>query len=305
MSTQNKTKSYKFPWPIFWIGLFIIVITLKTVISSMSDYSIGDDYWTTPTTNHSASSADVWMRSEIYIAGGNGTIRDRMLFSTLDHKLIILGSEHASQPPGVIAFDSQSGNRLWRVDSKGFSISSMGSVVFVGSAAEVIALDGSTGQRLWRTFVFTNVRQFELKDNLLYATGTSRDYILDPETGKIIHGLEVPSPIGLEPLSGIEYYQNDAGDVISFSHENGQEVWRKNAQVISNLAVTPTYLYALSLEGDLLRLEALTGQSERIVQFSPAPFRWDDNYYVEVDQEAGLLFVYLGDSRQLFAFKIK
>lgn len=294
MANKNKTKSYQFSWPIFWVSLLFIVITIKTVISSMSDYSIGG-YWPTPTTNHSASSTEVWVQSEIYI--------DEGMISTLDHKLIVLGSEHASQSPGVIAFDGQSGNRLWRIDSKGFTIASMGSVVFVGGSMEVLALDSSTGQRLWRTFMWTNVIRIEIRDNLLYALGTSRDYILDPETGKIIGKLDENSPIRQEPLSGTEYYLNER-DVISISPENRQEIWRNEANAISDLAVTPTYLYALSLEGNLLRFDALTGQSKHIVQFSPAPFKFDDYYTVEVDQDAGLIFVYLGDSAQIFAFNI-
>ncbi len=279
---------------IFWITIVSMwVLTL----------SRRSDPWDKATTSHSSSSPELWMLSNIYI--GDGFNPEMM---TVDGKLIILGSDDLAQRNGIIAFDGYTGNIVWRLNYDGISIATVGSTVIVGGVTKVMALDSLNGQKLWSTFVPLNVDRIELKNNSLYVFGaaTARYFVLDPANGNILSRLEGPSPFEQFPIIGNTLYRKTGeGDVVAIAQKNEQELWRNRTDAISNIVVTLSKVYALSKWGDLLQLNPLTGQSESFIQFTPAPFNLDDYvYYLAVDKDANLLFAYLGDSRQLFAFRL-
>jgi outer membrane protein assembly factor BamB len=228
----------------------------------------------------------------------------------VEGKLILLGSDEITRRKGVIAFDGPTGNVIWRSDFYGLSVVTVGARVIVGGFSRVLALNSENGQTLWETHVPANVGRVELRDNLLYVVGGDPPTeILDPGTGNIVDQFEEPFSFWQEPSLGSSLFRTGRGeDVIAINAISGLEIWRKDAKVISNLAVTPSYIYALDLNGDLFRLNPLTGQSESFIQFTPVPFNLHNNegipYYYYIATDANLIFVYLGDSAQLFAFKI-
>jgi outer membrane protein assembly factor BamB len=267
--------------------------------------------WPPPVTNHSSSDPELWSLSNIYI-----NVNLRPMITAFDNKLAILGSNDISREANVIVFDAITGHILWTVPRGGISISSTSSMVIVGGAGEVVALDGNDGKTLWDTTLRANVTQIILKDNLLYVFGaaSNRYYVLNPANGNILKKLEGSYSIAQEPsLENIAYLKQGSGDVLAVDKTNDQELWRVQANAISNLAVTQAFIYALARDGNLLKIDHRTGLIENMVIFSPSPFMLHSNgeggftipYYVAVESDVGILFVYLGDSRQLFAFKIE
>jgi hypothetical protein len=84
------------------------------------------------------------------------------------------------------------------------------------------------------------------------------------------------------------------------------------SNIIGNLAYSPDrqLVYALHEDGDLVAIDVNTGEETVIATFSPGPFIFHDGidpcaYQLAYDADERILVVYLGDSRQLFAFKVQ
>ena len=298
--TPNKTKIKN----LAYLLILLIIVILNTIIQSPG----GGFLWASPVVGHSSSVAEIWSLSEIYI---NTNLQP--LITALDNKLIVMGSDDLSQRSSIMAFEGDSGDVIWRVPYDGISISSTASKVIVGGAGQVMALDGETGSVLWNTFVRSNVTRIIPRDDRLYIFGaaTNRYYILEANRGNILDKLEGTYTIDQEPsLGNIAYLRDGNGGVFAVNKLNGQEVWRNEANAISNLAVTPSFVYALSQDGNVLRLDSQTGYKESLPIFTSAPFILSSEqtvefpFYVTVDTHTNILFVYLGDSAQLFAFQL-
>ena len=108
-----------------------------------------------------------------------------------------------------------------------------------------------------------------------------------------------------------EFLEN--GVIAAVDTTNGSELWRSNVFIISNFAVTKNYVYALSINGELLRFDPYTGSTSTLIHILPVPVK--SNYvdeegmyqyfnYVAVDSNDQFIYLYLGDSQQLLAYKI-
>jgi outer membrane protein assembly factor BamB len=101
------------------------------------------------------------------------------------------------------------------------------------------------------------------------------------------------------------------GSVYAIDRREGKILWRSERNVISNVAATNFAVYFLTLDGKLWEFDAKSGKVITSVEFKPAPFVLNGpkakigGYYVAVDEQAGLVYALLGDSAQLFAFKIQ
>ncbi len=304
-SIQDRTKKRKSS-KIIYILIPILVVIWGIMISSPSEGVI----WPSPITHHSPSMPELWSLSDIYV-----NVNSQPLITALDNKLVILGSDDISSGSNVIAFDGNTGHALWRMAYDGISISSVSSNVIVGGAGKVTALDGNDGKVLWNTTLQANVTKIILNDRFLYVYGaaSNRYYAIDPTNGNILEKLKGTYTIEQEPsLGNNAYLRNGSGDVLALDKANGQELWKAKANAISNLAVTTSFVYVLDRDGSLLKINSQTGIKESITIFSPAPFMLHSNgeggfeypYYVAVDPHINILFVYLGDSAQLFAFQL-
>jgi len=90
-------------------------------------------------------------------------------------------------------------------------------------------------------------------------------------------------------------------------------LWNKHntsSSSVSNIDTTEATAYALTSDGQLVGYDLRTGEVVTSVQFDPRSFPSNDPeryaipYSVAVDKNLGLIYTYLGDSKQLFAFKI-
>lgn len=104
---------------------------------------------------------------------------------------------------------------------------------------------------------------------------------------------------------------NFSGTAYALDPTSGALLW--NVQnIIGNLAYSPDkkIIYALHEDGNLVAIDENTGKESVIAEFSSGPFIFFDGvdtcaYQLAYDDEEHLLMVYLGDSRQLFAFSEK
>ncbi len=288
--------------------LILLAIGLVGVLISSPG---GGFTWPSPLTSHELSIREIWTLSGIYI-----DYNLQPLILALDSKLIVLGSDDIhQQKSSVIAFDANTGHILWRVAYDGMVITSTGTNIIVGGVGKVMALDGASGKILWETGVQANVTTIVVEDNLLYVVGaaSSHYYVLDAVNGDILSEIGGDYPASQEFILGnIVYKTTGEGDVVAKDRSNGEELWRNHANGISNLATTSSSVYILSRDGNLQKLNPMAGFAENFIRFIPSPFfiysgedrGFEYPYYIAVDTRSNFLFVYLGDSSQLFAFNL-
>jgi outer membrane protein assembly factor BamB len=100
-----------------------------------------------------------------------------------------------------------------------------------------------------------------------------------------------------------------SGTAYALDRMSGVLLW-SIPDIIGNLAYSPerTLVYALRKNGDLLAIDVNTGKESVVARFSPGPFIFFDgvdtcSYQLAYDEQEHILIVYLGDSKQMFAFK--
>lgn len=104
----------------------------------------------------------------------------------------------------------------------------------------------------------------------------------------------------------------EKGEICAVDISTGQLLWRSDLGVISNVVVSDKAVFVLVESGNLLALNPITGQEIPAlrISFENKPFilystrTSAGGYFLAYDNENHILFVALGDSRQLFAFKL-
>jgi len=89
--------------------------------------------------------------------------------------------------------------------------------------------------------------------------------------------------------------------------------WKSDLGVISNVAVSEDAVFVLVESGELLALDPSSGQKMATsgVSFDNQPFvpyskdTTSGSFYLAYNVENDILIAYLGDSRQLFAFRVE
>jgi outer membrane protein assembly factor BamB len=290
------------------VVLLLLIVVFNLIVANATK-SQNDGYlWESPVTSHKVYAPALWSLSDIYIEDN----WHQPLISANNNKLIVLGSNNISQTESVLTFDGKTGKPTWSAKHSGSTITTTESKVIVGGESRVVALDIRNGSTLWSTGVLSNVVDIIPKGNNLYVYGVSvHKYVLDVSNGIVLEKFEAPYSIEEEPSIGdIAYTFDGNGNIIATDKPNNQVLWRIKANAISNLAVTHTFIYALGDDGSLLRFDTQTGKKESWLLFAPASFVASSKqttsfaYYVAIDTSTNILFVYLGDSAQLFAFQM-
>ena len=285
-------------------------------------------------TSHNSSVASLWVRTDYFIDSSDHT---QMI--ALGNKLFIIGSASDKELPRLIALDMYSGNIIWQYGDANVNVLAISeTILFVGQVGQVVALNPNNGTGVWSTSLpFTrSVTKLLVRDNMLYVdTVSGKHFVLDAETGKILQQIvytidNTPNPdipiwsdqnMNLEFVGNIMYFQKQTGypdyrgEIIAIDEFNRDQIWKSDSlSVITRIAASPLGIFVIDLEGRLLRFDLTEGTKDEVIQFTPPPnpryypeneAAWVYGYYVAIDAENQLLFVYLGDSAQLFAFRIQ
>lgn len=94
------------------------------------------------------------------------------------------------------------------------------------------------------------------------------------------------------------------GQIKRIDGKTGEIIWEVNAFALSNVVVSHSSFFYLSPSAELIAADIATGDQLGSVQFSPKQVQMgeDRGFYVAAN-ENNQVFVYFGDSRQLFAFQ--
>ncbi len=100
------------------------------------------------------------------------------------------------------------------------------------------------------------------------------------------------------------------GSAYAVKSLTGDILWKTEDNIISNIAISPAkrLAYVLTRDGNLLGIDIDTGVITTLIEFSNGPFVLNGEdivggYELAYDQTTKSLFILLGDSRQLFAFR--
>ena len=100
------------------------------------------------------------------------------------------------------------------------------------------------------------------------------------------------------------------GRTYAIDRDNGKTLWETDGDIVSDIAYSPEKerIYILTRDGELLSVDTNSGNTRTLIQFSNPPFILNGEqqvggYEVAYDESTRMLFVALGGSRQLFAFR--
>lgn len=285
---------------------------------------------------HTPSVHEAWTYQNVDMYGfGN----DGSPIVANEGKLFLLSGNRAEQK--LIAFDSITGNELWRIKMIGDIVTASASIVFVADCNVVNALDASTGEQLWsksylkwrgkpciNSMVTDGEKLYVLGMNyLVLNTQNGNELIKEPYSDDSLAkvALETGLPVVIDlsfyqgnilyrregwymsygPISAVNLHLNDMNDY--------DIAWHSSYDYTSNIAPAQNGIYALTANGQVLHLDSENGNPSQVVSFTPAElsFSIDEGcgykvpYYVKFDNTTNMLFVVLGDSNRLYAFKLE
>jgi outer membrane protein assembly factor BamB len=133
-------------------------------------------------------------------------------------------------------------------------------------------------------------------------------------TGKLIWRVSLDRDLRIAPLftEDIIYLRSGGtmGSAYAIERSTGKILWKTNDVVVSNIALSEqgSMAYMLTRNGELWGVKKDTGEITTLIEFSNPPFVLfgEDivgGYELAYDQMTRSLYILLGDSRQLFAFK--
>lgn len=285
--------------------------------------------WSPTITDHQSSVSALWIRKDIYINPD-----DQAQMTTVNGKLILIASESMDNPFELIAMDANTGTTIWEYGDTNVSVITASQTrLFVGEVGKVIALKPNNGEIVWSTHLpFTrSVTKVLVRDNILHTdTVSGNHFLLEMETGKILQSIsymtdDVPiwsdHQMDLEFVGNIMYFQKHTRlpngevdiNIIALDELSGAELWSSSVPAASRIAANSLGVFVLTLDGKLLRFDSVAGSKKELIQFTPAPLQRyyiergtgrEYGYHVAVDTDNHLIFVYLGDSAQLFAYRL-
>jgi outer membrane protein assembly factor BamB len=175
--------------------------------------------------------------------------------------------------------------KFWVLDFDGNEINSIaGDKIFIGTSQGDFV--ESNGIKLVKTNSSEVIWQFQNLDDVLEMAPLFTETKVFVRTGQ------------------------ESGSIFTINRENGKLLWKTEDNIISNVVYSSANqaIYALTRDGNLLAINENNGFVDTIAKFSSVPFVLNGksdvgSYQLTYDINENVLFVSLGDSRQLFAFK--
>jgi outer membrane protein assembly factor BamB len=217
--------------------------------------------------------------------------------------------------PHVIKNDFSSGDVIWsqRLNGRG-----LGPIYIVGDEVQV-----STAPFIFTVLDSDNGEvKYQLKGNDIYIRTPIETFMpqiqaKETSTGNVLwKRFDLDKMLFLPPI-----FLNDrilvrtgaeGGSLYALDKVTGETLWKSSDNIISSIAYSPKneQAYVLTVDGYLLGIDKENGTQIVLAKFSNAPFVLDGKdkgggYEVAFDDSTQMLYVLLGDSRQLFAFQVE
>jgi len=319
--------------PITKTTIYLLILIISISVSSCTQSST-QPIWNPAETVHNVEKEEflkmLWARPNIYIG-----ITTSLGLATSSSNVFVIGSPNVDEGIKLNALDILDGKLVWQSESSPlFPILADEDGVYVegrGEGGNVTKYDPESGEVLWSKSFWDSggVLHLIMYENQLHAyLSPDKHKVLRTSDGKTIFSLFPKDPPFFDSrVCGISYqtpvYTVDSiyfreneglfkGEICAVDITTGKLRWRSDLGVISNVVASGKAVFVLVESGDLLALDPTNGQkiSELSVSFDNKPFitySVDDrsgNFFLAYDAQNDILLVYLGDSRQLYAFLI-
>lgn len=322
---KNTKRHFSFIFYKFLCMLFEILV-LSSCFDNPDTY-----YWAKQTTGHKTSVPELWSLGNIFINQGNVT-----KLIAITGKVVFIGSNKQDSYPRVIAIDEVTGGEAWEYASQNpVAIAAANKNVYIGEVGSVTALNSESGNVLWSTPLpfAKSITKLVIQDNVIYVdTVGANYYFLDTDTGVVLQSISytvnnnmnpnIPSwsnhQMDLELSDNALYFQKQTGiypngDAVEITAMDKlrNKIWSASVPAISRMSVNSSGVYVLTLGGTLVRLNLSDGLANNLVEFTPPPILSSTlengdvvgyGYYVAANEK--ILYVYLGDGAQLFAYRL-
>lgn len=271
----------------------------------------------------------LWVRSDLMVPLGPSISDEEITFETqitaANGVIFYIGHQQKSSRK-VIALDAKDGETvLWHTYGPGMgptSICADSSALYVGGGGngKVAAYDLRTGEELWTKLTSPlqrTVTLLRVPDDLVYVkTVSGGKFLFQADSGKRIYVWDWSSAPSFDKRHFLDnrvltpdmVFSNFlSGEVFATDRQTDDILW-KTTNVVSNVAATGSVAYLLTDEPSeirLLRVEPRNGEITTTVTFEPSTqTSFLGANQITVDEDLGILYVFLGISRQLFAFKL-
>jgi outer membrane protein assembly factor BamB len=323
-----------------WLKGFTLIIILFALVSLLIILGSGNGYsllpdWEPAKVTHQVvynnSLETLWVRPNIYIGDSAADLN----LAASGGRVFIFGTVDIEEARSVIALEASTGNLVWNSDPKpSLTMFSDRGGLYVGESGgggRITKYDLTTGDILWSRFFWYASGVLHLivyKDQLHAYMAPDKHRILRTSDGKTILAILPKQPPFFDSIICGEIYQtpiytsdtvyyrtgknSEVGKVCAVDISTGKLRWKSDLNAISNIVVMENAVFVLVENGDLLALNPATGEeiSTLKISFDNIPFDFHTPraevvpYFVAYDDENDILFVYLGDSRQLFSFLV-
>ncbi|HLO18802.1 MAG TPA: PQQ-binding-like beta-propeller repeat protein [Anaerolineales bacterium] len=209
-------------------------------------------------------------------------------------------------------YDADTGDMLWENKLSGaHSVTELYSTtdkLFIFTGNDKFLILDAEGEILeirsepYRTFLENNGR--------LYRNRNSSFELFDTSTQKVVWDVNIEDRFTHSPVfdNGKIYLRTWAvpTEIYSIDDVTGTVDWKVSYDVVSNLCVLKTRIYFLTLDGNLVAIDRLSGNEVSKVKLSPAfdHTKQIGGYFVAADSLNNVLAISFGDNAQIMGLKI-
>lgn len=221
----------------------------------------------------------------------------------------------------VMAYDAGTGRSLWRQTIPGAR-----EIITMNLDGAALSVNGSTSDRYFLldqamgTVLSTETKEVGIgytlftRDNWRYTRDTAQSLrVTDLRTGERLWGRAFPLDCLYQPPFAAGQVMlvrtgdgRQSGLLYGLDVADGGVLWQYETArtVASNVAYNGDLAYFLNARAELVAVDAVTGAVREVMGFMPASLADAANRSFQVAAAGDLVFVYFGDSRQLFAFRV-
>lgn len=140
---------------------------------------------------------------------------------------------------------------------------------------------------------------------------------INTKTGELLWEAQLDHVLSMQPVftentiflrSG-----NGIGSIYAIERSTGNILWKTDDTFISDIAFSDKngLVYVINQNGEVWEINGSSGERKPIIEFTNTPFQYNGpeanvgGYEIAYDNTEDILYVLLGDSTQLFAFKVE
>ncbi len=205
----------------------------------------------------------------------------------------------------------------------------------------VRAYNLETGEILWESnmpgdgvFPPRYTRRLRVFNNIIYVESADTHHFVQADTGDVLHAIERSIPNDKRKLEAeltkrfnvpveyghfgwdaytdnIAFFKSEIGELRAYDRQTDDLLWQTN-EVICNVVATESTVYYLTEKWELLGVKPRTRETVTLITFErnvPEDYAGSSiapsgACYLSIDSDNDLLYVFIGNGAQLFAFRI-